>query len=116
MNIQVIDTLIKEVEEDCANFIKFIIKTDDTTQHKVLQDVKEAQIGDHHFTSTDVYGYDDMDRDKLEEVYANVFGGEDALVRPQLVSGTHAISTALFSMLLPGDELVYITGSPYNTL
>src|SRR5699024_5687431 len=67
-------------------------------------------------SSSDVYCYDDMGRDKLEEVYANVFGCEDALVRPQLVSGTHAISTALFSMLLPGNELVYITGSPYDTL
>lgn len=116
MSLQVLDTLIKEVEKDCAPYFQSIINTAETNQHKVLNAFKEAQIGDYHFTSTDGYGYDDMGRDKLEEVYANVFGGEDALVRPQLVSGTHAISTALFSMLLPGDELVYITGSPYDTL
>ena len=51
-----------------------------------------------------------------EQVYAQVFGGEDALVRPQIVSGTHAITTALFGLLRPGDELMYITGKPYDTL
>src|SRR5699024_12402822 len=107
-NLQVLDTLIKEVEEDCAPFFQSIIKTAETNQHKVLQAFKEAQIGDHHFTSTDWYVYDDMGRDKLEEVYANVFGGEDDLVRPQLVSGTHAISTALFSMLISCVEHVYL--------
>src|SRR5699024_5570375 len=69
-----------------------------------------------HFQSTTGYGYDDSGRDILEAVYADVFKGEDALVRPQIVSGTHAISTALFGLLRPGDELLYITGKPYDTL
>src|SRR5699024_11809156 len=63
-----------------------------------------------------IYGYDDSGRDNLEAVYADVFGTEDALVRPQNVTVTHAISTALFSILKPNDELLYITGSPYDTL
>src|SRR5699024_3887875 len=68
------------------------------------------------FSSTDGYGYGDRGRDALEAVYANVFGGDDSLVRPQIVSGTHAISTALFGLLRPHDELLYITGRPYDTL
>src|SRR5699024_7993426 len=85
-------------------------------QERVLRAFIEEQVGDHHFNSTDGYGYDDSGRETLEAIYANVFGAEDALVRPQIVSGTHAIATALYSLLLPGDELLYITGSPYDTL
>ena len=59
---------------------------------------------------------DDIGRDTLEKVYADVFGAEAGLVRPQIISGTHAISTALFGILRPGDELLYITGKPYDTL
>lgn len=85
-------------------------------QKRVLQAFRNHQISDSHFAATTGYGYDDYGREKLEKVYAEIFGGEDALVRPQLISGTHAISTALFGLLRPGDELMYITGSPYDTL
>ena len=61
------------------------------------------------------YGYDDIGRDTLERIYADVFGAEAGLVRPQIISGTHAISIALFGILRPGDELLYITGKPYDT-
>ena len=67
-------------------------------QRRVLDAFKIEQIGDFHFNSTDGYGYDDSGRDGLEAVYARVFGGEDALVRPQIVSGTHAIATTLYSL------------------
>jgi cystathionine beta-lyase family protein involved in aluminum resistance len=73
-------------------------------------------VSDSHFIPTTGYGYDDIGRDTLEKIYANVFGGEAGLVRPQIISGTHAISIALFGVLRPGDELVYITGKPYDTL
>ena len=62
------------------------------------------------------YGYDDFGRDHLEEIYAHTFKAEDAIVRPQIISGTHAITLALQSTLKYGDELLYITGSPYDTL
>ncbi|MEJ7368318.1 methionine gamma-lyase family protein, partial [Staphylococcus epidermidis] len=62
------------------------------------------------------YGYDDFGRDHLEEIYARTFKAEDAIVRPQIISGTHAITLALQSNLKYGDELLYITGSPYDTL
>ena len=111
-----LETIIKETEQECQPCFEQIRKQAEMNQATVLEAYKEAQIGDHHFNATDGYGYDDAGRDQLESVYAAVFGGEDALVRPQLVSGTHAIATALFSILRPGDELVYITGSPYDTL
>ena len=111
-----IQEFIQQAEQDSLTKFKEINAMVEHNQHRVLQAFKEEQIGDHHFSSTDGYGYDDSGRDALEAVYANVFGGEDALVRPQIVSGTHAISTALFGLLRPHDELLYITGSPYDTL
>src|SRR5690625_4592185 len=108
--------IIDQVEKDCKRYFNEIDKTVEFNQRKVLHAFQQVQIGDHHFSSTDGYGYDDSGRDGLEAIYASVFGGEDALVRPQLVSGTHAIATTLFALLRPGDELLYITGSPYDTL
>lgn len=108
--------LINQAEHDCKNQFESINQMVEYNQEKVLNAFREAQIGDFHFNSTDGYGYDDSGRDSLEEIYATVFGGEDALVRPQIVSGTHAIATTLFALLRPDDELLYITGSPYDTL
>src|SRR5690625_908949 len=111
-----IQEFVQQAEQDSLIKFKEINAMVEYNQHRVLQAFKEEQIGDHHFSSTDGYGYDDLGREALEAVYANVFGGEDALVRPQIVSGTHTITTSLFSLLRPGDELLYITGSPYDTL
>lgn len=111
-----INELIIKAENDCKLKFEQVNKMVEINQKQVLDAFKEEQIGDYHFNSTDGYGYDDSGRDSLEAIYATVFGGEDALVRPQIVSGTHAIATALFALLQPGDELLYITGSPYDTL
>src|SRR5699024_5769954 len=111
-----LDRFIQQAEKECANQFEAVNKRVENNQKRVLKAFQDHQIGDHHFSSTDGYGYDDIGRDTLEEVYADVFGGEDALVRPQIVSGTHAISTALFALLKPYDELLYITGEPYDTL
>ncbi len=73
-------------------------------------------MSDSHFIPSTGYGYDDYGRDTLDKIYAEVFGGEAGLVRTQMISGTHAIATALFGVLRPGDELLYITGKPYDTL
>lgn len=85
-------------------------------QAKVLAAFQSAQISDYHFASSTGYGYNDRGREAIEEVFAKTFGGESALVRPHIVSGTHALALALFGMLRPGDELLYITGEPYDTL
>lgn len=85
-------------------------------QAKVLQAFAHAQISETHFTPSTGYGHDDLGRDALEAVYAEVFATEAALVRPQIASGTHAIATALFGSLRPGEKLLYITGTPYDTL
>jgi len=108
--------LIETAETDCKDIFDEIDKMAEINQKRVLLAFKDEQIGDFHFNSSDGYGYDDSGRDGLESIYANVFGGEEALVRPQIVSGTHAIATSLYSLLHPGDELLYITGSPYDTL
>lgn len=94
-------------------------KIDDTAfynQQKVLAAFKQHQVSDYHFNPSTGYGYDDEGRDNLERVYAQVFGAEAAIVRPQIISGTHAITLSLFGVLRPGDELIYITGKPYDTL
>ncbi|GEK32472.1 methionine gamma-lyase family protein [Kurthia sibirica] len=85
-------------------------------QQKVLDAFKEHRVSENHFNPSTGYGYDDEGRDNLERVYATVFGAESALVRQQIISGTHAITLSLFGVLRPGDELMYITGEPYDTL
>ena len=85
-------------------------------QLKVIKAMQEAGVSDIHFAGTTGYGYNDLGRDTLEEVYARAFHGEDALVRPQLISGTHALTVALSGNLRPGDEILSPVGKPYDTL
>ncbi|MGM7720711.1 aminotransferase class I/II-fold pyridoxal phosphate-dependent enzyme [Metabacillus sp. Hm71] len=107
--VEVVENKIKHVHED-------IERRSEANQFRILQSFQKYRVSDSHFNPTTGYGYDDSGRDTLEEIYADVFGGEAALVRPQIISGTHAISIALFGVLRPGDELIYITGKPYDTL
>ena len=83
---------------------------------KVLDAFSENKISESHFNSTTGYGYNDYGRDAIESVFANIFKAEDALVRNQFISGTHALSTTLFGLLRPNDILLSITGKPYDTL
>lgn len=108
--------LMKQAEIDCTIQHKNVSTIVETNQKRVIDSFRNNRVSDSHFNSTTGYGYDDLGREVLEAVYAEVFGGEDALVRPQIVSGTHAISTTLFGLLRPDDELLYITGKPYDTL
>lgn len=85
-------------------------------QYKVISAMQECRLSSTDFHWTSGYGYGDVGRDKAEQVYSKVFNTEDALVRPTIVSGTHAITLALSALLKPGDELLYITGTPYDTL
>jgi cystathionine beta-lyase family protein involved in aluminum resistance len=108
--------LVTEVEQLIEPRIKLINEMADYNQFKVLKAFQEAEVKEFHFMPSTGYGYDDLGRTTLERVYAHVFGAESALVRAQIVSGTHAISICLFGLLRPGDELIYITGAPYDTL
>ena len=85
-------------------------------QLKVIRAMQECQVSEACLLGTTGYGYDDLGRDTLEEVYAKVFHTEDALVRPQITCGTHALALALMSNLRPGDELLSPVGKPYDTL
>jgi cystathionine beta-lyase family protein involved in aluminum resistance len=83
---------------------------------RVLQAFRNQKVGAHHFSSVSGYGHDDLGRETLDRVYAEVMGAESALVRIQLVSGTHAIACALYGILRPNDELLAVAGAPYDTL
>lgn len=109
-------TTIRKIEDTIQNELQ---KADDiafVNQKKVLEAFHTQKVSDHHFNPSTGYGYDDEGRDTLERVYATVFKAEAALVRPQIISGTHAITISLFGVLRPGDELLYLTGKPYDTL
>lgn len=111
-----LEELIIETEKTVAPIHRNIEKKSEENQSRVLDSFRSHQVSESHFYPSTGYGYDDAGRDTLEAIYADVFGGEAGLVRPQIISGTHAISTALFGVLRPGDELLYITGQPYDTL
>ena len=106
----------KEVLKGLKERFEAIDEIAEYNQMKVLNAMQECKVSDIHFAATTGYGYNDLGRDTLEEVYAKVFHTEDALVRPQLVSGTHALAIALSSQLRPGDELLSPVGKPYDTL
>lgn len=111
-----IDQLVEEVDIQIEPIFKRIHKVALANQKKVLDGFRKCNVSDYHFNPSTGYGYDDMGRETLESLYAEIFKGEAALVRPQIISGTHAIATALLGVLRPGDELVYVTGQPYDTL
>lgn len=115
-NGEKLQPIVHEVEQQIADVLKSIDVRIDENQFRVLKSFQNHRVSDSHFIPTTGYGYDDIGRDTLEKIYAEVFGGQAALVRPQIISGTHAISISLFGVLRPGDELLYITGKPYDTL
>ena len=108
--------LSRQAEELCAPAFARIAEIEEYNGQKVLAAFRRAGISEAHLKGTTGYGYDDRGREGLDAVYAAVFGAEDALVRHTFVSGTHALATALFGVLRPGDLLVSATGSPYDTL
>ena len=106
----------RRAEELCAPAFARIAETEEYNGQKVLAAFRKAGISEAHLKGTTGYGYDDRGREGLDAVFAAVFGAEDALVRHTFVSGTHALATALFGVLRPGDLLVSVTGAPYDTL
>ncbi|WP_427051832.1 aminotransferase class I/II-fold pyridoxal phosphate-dependent enzyme [Paenibacillus sp. TC-CSREp1] len=105
-----------QVERQIEGQLQQVDRIVDHNQWKVIDAFQRRKVSDYHFAGSTGYAYNDRGREVLDEVYADVFGAEAALVRPHFASGTHTISTALFGVLRPGDELLYITGKPYDTL
>ena len=112
------DTLKFLIEEE--NKVKDIFNDiDSISRHnhmKVLNAFQKYNVSDNYFGSTTGYGYNDYGRDNIEKIFAEVLDGEDAIVRSQFISGTHALTVALFAYLRPSDTLLSITGLPYDTL
>ncbi|MEK4880321.1 MULTISPECIES: methionine gamma-lyase family protein [Paenibacillus] len=106
----------ESAEVEIEGAVKALDRIVDKNQWKVIEAFQRHQVSDYHFAGSTGYAYNDRGREVLDLVYADVFGAESALVRPHFASGTHTISTALFGVLRPGDELLYITGRPYDTL
>lgn len=108
--------LIDKLEQDCLEQFKTIDDICFYNSNKVLEAFQTNSVSETHFNSTTGYGYNDEGRDTIEKVFANVFKAEDALVRNQFISGSHALTVTLFALLRPGDTLLSITGKPYDTL
>lgn len=108
--------LCKDIEKQVESRFKEIDEIAEYNGLKILGAMQKNRVSDAHFSATTGYGYNDIGRDTLEQVYADVFCTESALVRPQLISGTHALTVALFGNLRYGDELLSPVGKPYDTL
>lgn len=108
--------LMNEAEADIIDKFKEIDEIASANTLRVLAAFKRAGVSEMHLGLTTGYGYDDVGRDTLDKIYADVFGTESALVRHNIVSGTHALSACFFGLLRPGDTLLAVTGKPYDTL
>lgn len=108
--------LSNEVEKEIRPIFEQIEKVSEQNSLKVLQAFCKNNISDMHFNSTTGYGYGDVGRDAIEKIFAEVLGAEDSLVRGQFISGTHALTVALFAFLRPWDTMLSISGKPYDTL
>lgn len=108
--------LSKKVEIEISSIFDDVNKRCEINTLKVLKAFNKYNISDMHFGSTSGYGYNDIGRDTIEKVFADVLGAEDSLVRSQFISGTHALTVAFFAFLRPGDKFISICGKPYDTL
>ena len=111
-----IEERITEAERGLQAQFARIDAVEERGTRRVLQAFQEEQVAYRHFAPTTGYGYDDVGRDTLERIFARLFGTEAAIVRPQIASGTHAISLCLFGLVLPGERMLSATGRPYDTL
>ncbi len=110
------EDILQAVEREIEPIIKEIEKNCQKNSEKVLSAFQNQKISEVHFNSTTGYGYNDIGREKIENIFSEVLGAEDSLVRNQFISGTHALTVSLFAMLRPGDTMLSISGKPYDTL
>ncbi|WXR61413.1 methionine gamma-lyase family protein [Peptostreptococcaceae bacterium AGR-M142] len=108
--------LCEESEKELQEEFDKLKEVREYNQYKVLNVMQECRLSDTHFNWTTGYGYNDIGREKTEEIYAKLFNAEDAIVRPIIVNGTHALSLCLTGLLRPNDEILSVTGKPYDTL
>ena len=111
-----IEKLVNDTQDEIKDKLNEVDRLCEYNSIKVLKAFQDNRVSDVHFTSTTGYGYDDIGRECVEKVFAEVLGAEDSLVRTQIVSGTHALTIALFAFLRPNDTMLSITGKPYDTL
>ncbi len=114
--IQRITDFTARVELELGDSLSAVLKTEEIVSRRVLQAFHSARVSDVHLRGSTGYGYSDTGREALDKVFAEVMQAEDALVRHTMVSGTHAIATALFGVLRPNDVMLSVTGAPYDTL
>ena len=108
--------IIEAAEKRCQPMFARIDEIALENTARVLDAMQRHEVAARHFAPTTGYGYDDIGRDTLEKLFADLFHADAAIVRPQIASGTHALSMCLFGLLRPGDELLYASGGPYDTL
>lgn len=113
---EALESIKEKVLEKYQDQFQKIDRNAEINTLKVLDDMRKNRVSEAYFHTTSGYAYDDLGRQKLEELYAEVMGAESALVRSQFVSGTHALATVLFGILRPGDQLLSLTGTPYDTM
>ena len=111
-----VETLIARAEADCAEAFRRMDQTEYTNTRRVIEAFQRHRVSARHFAPTTGYGYDDIGRDTLGEILAEVLGMECALVRPQIASGTHALALCLYGVLRPGDVMLSGAGKPYDTM
>ncbi|MBQ8536216.1 MAG: methionine gamma-lyase family protein [Clostridia bacterium] len=111
-----IQQLIRQAETEAQEAFARIEAIEYANTEQVIGIFQEHQVAARHFAPTTGYGYDDVGRDTLERIFADLFNTEAAIVRPHIASGTHALSLCLFGLLLPGDHVLSATGMPYDTL
>ena len=111
-----LEQLKNEVEKEIKPIFEKIDKICEINSKKVLEAFQKCDLQEAHLNSSTGYGIDEPGRNKIEEIYSKVFKAEDALVRTQLISGTHALAVTLSALLRPGDTMISITGEPYDTL
>ena len=113
---EALESIKEKVLEKYQDQFQKIDRNAEINTLKVLDAMRKNRVSEAYFHTTSGYAYDDLGRQKLEELYAEVMGAESALVRSQFVSGTHALATVLFGILRPGDQLLSLTGTPYDTM
>ena len=115
MNEKVIE-IVQEAEQDCKEEFQKIDEMCEKNSWKVLRAFQKNEVTESCFNETTGYGYNDLGREKIECIFRDVLGAEDALVRNQFISGSHALNVCFFALLRPGDLLLSISGTPYDTL
>ena len=111
-----IEKLIDEAEKECREYFDRLDQIERRNTRRVLQSFQRHRVSARHFAPTTGYGYDDIGRDTLSSIMAELLECEAALVRPQIASGTHALALCLYGILRPGDTLLAASGRPYDTL